>query len=907
MRRPVTPGSTFRTNAVQELTTRDMEGAIVNSGLLGKKPYQHDIKYTQPSQVEYKPPPDIYIPTGTAPRLTSGKRPKTAVARAPPPPKTPRRTTITRTIDPQLPEPVPPEIPFVYYGKVLGSTEPPAANNFEQLNEILERLVSTEGANEWKIHGSLFGEVIRQYCVECAAQGEILSDCRDYFTYASDKIAKIRRHYDNLVAAVEKEVQGNKDAMVPVNEELERARKRKEELLKQIEELKKVLEKLMERYDEMVKRIAAATRELVQMRQVLNDIEEKMARKNARLLELIEQLRVLSSIASSYTNDSLRFAENLAEVRKQQEEAAVTMKEAQDIVDKYKGNIAQIDKEIVELTEALEKARIKPETTDVESQIDLISRRLFKVSAAEEESQQRQVGRRPGFDGSLWEKIKKEYGLQTGKGKNIENMTIQSYEDYAKLKKIVLKHEQEFRLSADMVRAGETGDFELEPNDLDMKGLFAASLMSQIMDRAIKGPVRKRVSTQTLHPRRKIKDENKELERIMKESRLIALVGTDFSHRAPQQLKWILKNVREIYDAKALADEHALMNGKRLMPFPEFIIAYAKENYKLQFLCDQFCWDIYLTAHEHHGRTQELEMFVGFLDEKLTTEQLAFFLVARADCLNIGSAVSLYTRDGLETYNEYYIDVEQMKLLMPLWWGDRLKQRYIDSIMELSVSRPAVHLEATKRYLAMHDILLKLIIFYAEDSIVRLNEMLRMYRIKPRQTREQFDELMKKLVKVLTKQDLEDLYRATVTKTTERENVSRKKFIRLFEQSSLLVKRRKFEFEENQDVELNAAVEEQWNLMKDDLEKIFDFFRAQQALQPDNLTLKTYFDDAVRYHSNFIHAMALNNGKISATQFYRFLFALDALFSALSSVTEDQETLVSMECAIRETWMDAVF
>ena len=97
------------------------------------------------------------------------------------------------------------------------------------------------------------------------------------------------------------------------------------------------------------------------------------------------------------------------------------------------------------------------------------------------------------------------------------------------------------------------------------------------------------------------------------------------------------------------------------------------------------------------------------------------------------------------------------------------------------------------------------------------------------------------------------------------------------------------------------------SLTKEDLEKIFDFFRAQQALQPDNLTLKTYFDDAVRYHSNFIHAMALNNGKISATQFYRFLFALDALFSALSTVTEDQETLVSMECAIRETWMDAVF
>lgn len=906
MRRPVSTGSTFRTNTVQELTTKDMEAVIVNSGLLGKKPSQHEIKYTQPSQVEYKPPPDICIPSGTTTRLASIKRPKTAVARVPPP-KTPRRATVTRNIEPQLPEPTPASIPFVYYGKILGASEPPAANNFEQLNEILERLISEEGANEWKIHGNLFGEVIRQYCVECAAQGEILSDCRDYFVYASDKILQIRHHYDSIVAEVEKEIKANKDAMVPVTEELEKARKRKEELIKFIEDLKKTLDALKSRYDEMVSRIAAATKELAQMRELLNQIEDKLARKNARLLELIEQLRILSSIASSYTNDSLKFAENLAEVRRQQNEAAITIKEAQEIVEQYKTNIALIDKEIGELTEALEQSRIKPETADVEAQIDLISRRLFKTTNVEEELVQRQAGKAPGFDGSLWEKIKKEYGLQTGKGKNIENLTIQSYEDYAKLKKIVLKHEQEFRLSPELVRAGETGDFELEPNDLDLKGLYAASLMSQIMQRAISQPVHKRVETQTVVPRRRVKEENKELQRIMKESRLIALVGTDFSHRSPQQLKWIIKNIREIYDAKALADEHALANGKRIMPFPEFIISYAKEQFKLQFLCDQFCWDIYLTSHEHKTRTQEIEIFVAFLDEKMTTEQLAFFLIARADCLNVGSAVSLYTRDGLETYNEYYIDVEQMELLMPLWWSDRLKQKYIDSITELSVSRPAVHLEATKRYLAMHDILIKLVIFYAEDSVARLSEMLKLYRLKPRPTKEQFETIMRKMVKVLTDQDLEELYRSTILKSVERENISAKKFIRNFEATSLLVKRRKYEYEENQDIELNIAVEEQWNLMKADLERVFEFFRAQQALQPDNLTLKTYFDDAVRYHSNLIHAMALNNGKISSMQFYQFLFALDASFSAISSVTEDQETLISMECAIRETWMDTVF
>lgn len=57
MQHPLLTGrSAFRSKLPKEPTTKDIESAIVNSGLLGKKLTQYKIKYSRPSLADQKPP-----------------------------------------------------------------------------------------------------------------------------------------------------------------------------------------------------------------------------------------------------------------------------------------------------------------------------------------------------------------------------------------------------------------------------------------------------------------------------------------------------------------------------------------------------------------------------------------------------------------------------------------------------------------------------------------------------------------------------------------------------------------------------------------------------------------------------------------------------------------------------------
>jgi hypothetical protein len=114
---------------------------------------------------------------------------------------------------------------------------------------------------------------------------------------------------------------------------------------------------------------------------------------------------------------------------------------------------------------------------------------------------------------------------------------------------------------------------------------------------------------------------------------------------------------------------------------------------KLPFRADQFCWDIHITAHGHNRRAPPIDMFVLFLDE-----QLAFFLVCQSDCSKVGSALRVTTRDDGETGIEYFMSDDQIRMALEIWWKDRNRFEFFNSIIEYSVLRPAIHFKATKKY-----------------------------------------------------------------------------------------------------------------------------------------------------------------------------------------------------------------
>lgn len=1054
-------GSAFRSKLPKEPTTKDIESAIVTSGLLGKKPTQYKIKYSKPSLADQKPPQqqdyNIHLRSNRNNSFQQVQaRPSTAIAHTrdrnrnynnvnyngtartntPRTTRTPRVTNRDRR--PQTPSinngmiasssssistaattsrsKIAPsnsqsdkiilkpesnskkkggEMNSVFYGRVLNSSEPPSSVNFIQLNEILTRLLKQQeeqikmveriekikkkrelkenqekgqikGENDNQnndeidnkiddkindiieeeeeeaemeeeesipdelmndienidishIYNNIFGEVIRQYFVECSAEGDLLSSCRNYFNLANIKIPQIKKHYDDIIDKIVKQTNDDNEAIKTMGPEIESNEKRRLHLQKLIDEFKNNLKILTDHHDKLMNQTAVAFRELSDMQQRVNQLNSRLANKTRKLMELIEELRSLDSISASYTSDTIRFADNLRQIRVQQETGRKQIQKNQIEVDRIKESILIIDKEIVKLTEDIEKSRIKPVISYMGIQVDLVSRRLFKSQKTIEKVMKETVAERTHFTGSLFQKVKEEYMIKNRNKKmspNDEGIVLDSYEDYAMFKQIILKYEQELHMSPAVIEQAEKGEFAYNGKDteksIDFIKLFSSNLAKSIVSDAIHNTPFRRVSTQTLVEQQEFQPEE-EVSKIDKTgSRLLSMIDADYSQRNPQPLDWLLKVIHELYNAKTIEDERTLSQKSvtELKNFPRFIYDYFHKKHKIQFFADQICWDVYITSHEHKERTQEIDVFLGFLDEEFDCEQLAFYLIMRSDCLKVGAPVTVFTRDSVEKYNEYYLADDQIETLMQKWWFERYKKEYFNSVMEQSIPRPSIHLEATKRYVGMNDLLIKNVTFYRDDAVDRLNDLLIKYRIKPRLTLKQFKNLINIIIPSIQDPQIEDFYRSTVAKAKERINTNVDDFVDVFNNTSVVMKRCRQTVKEDGSIGNNHVllqnISDNWESSRPRLMEIFKFFQNQASLQPDNLTLKTMFDDSSRHLNNLNHAIASSDGEMATVYYYQFLFSLDALFSTLKNEFK-QDSLISMECTIRESWLEKVF
>jgi hypothetical protein len=441
---------------------------------------------------------------------------------------------------------------------------------------------------------------------------------------------------------------------------------------------------------------------------------------------MINQLRVMTDISSSYTIDTLRFAENLKLLREQQEEARAKVEKTGRIVDTYRLYIARYDKEISMLTDSIENSRVAPQRNDHAVQVDIITRRLFKQQKHEIISSPLTASVTPvqQDEGDLMKRVATEFALAADHPGGMKQIVVTSYEEYAKLRRILFKHEDEFRIPPEAITDMENGDIRFQDADESHLRLFAASMIDSVLYRAARKKPLHEITTQILKPQLTKDTSNANFQRIAKESRFISLVGIDYSRRSSRQFSWLLETINAIYEHKRIDDEKALAAGKPLVPLPEYVIKYANDVMKLPFLADQLCWDIHITAHEHNGRAPPVDMFVSFLDEQFNTEQLAFFLLCRSDCLKVGSAVTVTTRDHVETYNEYFMSDDQIRMALEIWWKDRNRLEFFNSIIECSVPRPAIHLGATKKYVGIYDVLLSSVLMYVDEKVRRLRELL---------------------------------------------------------------------------------------------------------------------------------------------------------------------------------------
>jgi len=899
-------GSTFRNRYSKEPSLSDIEDPLIDSGLLGKNPLsKRIIRTTSINDDSFSDFSDKKTSLYIKPRAKTRIKPDQLISKPIILDASPRRPQTSVGLNSK--EEKVKEVPNVFYGSILPPNEPPSPSNFVQLSEMLSRLLESEEIDESDVYSQIFCDLVRQFYIECSEEGVLLNKCRCFFEESQKKIPEIRTTLQSKLDKIQIEIQENQKSQNMLHESITENEKHSNHLVSVVEDMKKDLSLLISKHDQYIKAISVSSHEANDLKRNLDQLGQNISMKSKKLAELNEQLRSLDVIGAQYTADTLRFTENIRSIRKQQESGKAKLASSSYEIQSAKGSIAILDREIQAMTLELEKAQAVPEHFNIDTQTDLISKKAISTGSGQKIEREQS---RKEITGTLFERICQEHALLCGK-EQARPLQALTYDEFYKLKSIIVSHETEFRMSKDDINMANKGEFVLHSDNHDYIRLFASKLTSDIMDRAVARTPKSSIVSQTLSKSNQKEADTTQGPKIKEKTRFISMLISDYSMRNPKRFDWLLTNIRTLYDEKAVENEKLIAEGAVLLPFPEFILAFSKKRYVLDFVSDQFCWDIHISANEHIDRTLEAEMFSGFLNEKYNAEQLAFYLRCRADCIKIGCSVTVRTRDQLETFNEYYLSQDQLESILPSWWEERYQKSLLQEILEYSVARPAIHLESTKRYIAMHDVLNVCINAYEKDTISRLNELLLSYRIVPRINIIKFNELMLSLIPVLTPKQIEDFYRSAVTKSKHRLEISKDKFIKMFQSSCFVRRDRKKEMKKaaKKVEQTHESVSHAWFEKKSHLMMIMDYFVVQSSLQPDNLTLKAYLEDAQRYLSMLNHSLSTGDGDLSCLHYYRLLFTLDILYSAVRPMDPEffQPSLVSLECAIREGWLDSVF
>lgn len=914
-------GSVFRNKLTYDKDSEEIEETIAKSGLWGKDPTKVVVvRQEDPWQYEYEREQmekESHIPLlKTSSRATNQVTPSNITTNRPQTQKnyvqqilSSRRPKSSQSDYLTPRDPV--DAPNVFFWKVLGENEPPTESNFKQLEEMLERLIEKGNTSIDFIFYHIFGGIAQQYGIECSAQAEVLVDCRNYFDFARLEIPKIYAYYNNKLEVVRQKALDLLELANKFKIETEENRKMSEELSRTIAEIKQELSIIISHHDNLVKQIAIAQQEAAEMKKEVIELADNLKIKSHLLAQLNDELRSLDIISAQYTQDLLRCAEDIVTLREQCDKLKSKVIQARAKISDIRKIISNLDKDIQELSSALIDARKVPDKNEIVVQCDMISRRFFNETKTKSNSLKMNTKLSRGRKKEETFKRFVELFNNASSKKNNGKIIINGYEDMAILKRLIMENDDVFRIPEELVELAYKGDFNLYPLNEDYCRLFAHSVVSRAVERAIRKHPQRSISTQTVVKKVQLLSLDESALKQKMDGGFLGLLKSDFSTRQPKHLSWLLSEINTLYDLKAIENEKYISKHEIPPPFHASIFEHAKNVYKLEFVADQYCWDLYNTVHEHLDRCLWIEMFSAFIEEIYSAEQMAFFLRARQECMKIGAPVPVKTRDQLEVYNEYYLSEDQIENELIKWWADRYQKKFLADILAFSIARPTVHLESTKRYVSMSDILCKSVQEYFYDNIRRLDEHLKEYRIIPRVTYDHFEEIVKELIPHISNKQVGRIHRSTVKKSRQRTCVDIYDFKDVFKRECLLFKQ-SFEDTSTKNIQLStiihSSVSSLWFRYKSRLLKLIEYFRVQTTLHPSNLILKIYYDYANRLLSMFTHALSTHDGSGCCIYLFKLVANVDIMYSTFRQIDPDliSPTLLSMECGIRENWLESI-
>jgi len=804
------------------------------------------------------------------------------------------------------------DAPKAFYRNFLPPTAPPSISDYIQLKELLDKLRLSQDSNNvlslYDSYESIFLEVIRQYFIESSSQGRLLDKCRLFYFSLCKSIPKLKTRFENDLRRLQQRIEENNQIIESVKKDMIPSEDRKNHLSSLISELKDEQQLLVKHMDGVTTTLAQTSKEVDDLKVAATQLDSRIAEKNQKLIKLNDDLRTLDGVSAKCTADTVSVADYLRSVLNQIDINKTKIENEKKHIERFELSLSTINMEIEEIKNSFNQTITYVEHNDSSVQADLMvkTQKSSVIEKAKELREQQETAKSMPL-AFAFHSLTKSGKFSIPK----DGIQVSTYEEFASLKHLLLEHSSKFQMDKESINNAESGDFTLKEAPNDYIRLFSTKLTSSILDSSNRKVPLTEIGSQTLNRIVAISQKPSEmlLSAVSTEDKFIRMIPVDYSQREPKSLLWMINSIRMIYDSKYTSDMKSIQNEDKLRPLNQFIIEFAKKNHSLEFLAYQFCWDINNTGIFYKGLNGEIDLFMQALYEYIDVEQLCFMLICRDSIIKSGSVVSLKLEDQSEQITEYYLNQDQLKVLLQKWWKDRFDIRVYNKVMEHAISRPAVHLEAIKRYVSMNDILKVTVGQYKLDLTHQIQELLMKTRIVPRISREDFRKLLLSLLPTLSDEDISKFYRITVIKNLHRLDVSEDEFAIKFRQGSLLLVRNEKPENDIRQEELMETIKDQWNTKKDELSQMVNFFDQFSKEHNDNIGLRALVIECQRHLSMLTHSISSNISSDACYDYFHLLFSLDLLFCNLPtpSLENNESTLVSLECSIKEYWLDSVF
>ena len=631
-------------------------------------------------------------------------------------------------------------------------------------------------------------------------RGEILTKITDYYKTLEGEIPEIQANFEKSHNAASESLRQAEEN----NKKLEAER---DASVAVIDKQMKTIEGLKQQWNDCKLRCTSAEN---QLRDITNDKsamsrsshsnQEKLQDINAQIEEKKLQKKKLNDLIDTLTKD---IARRTAELNGATNELKEVKEQLNKLIEQNKGFIEIIEDRNLLLTK-LKNTPLRDSDRsnfhDVGVIVNTIPKKKEKQRTAEKTSS---INGQDQFKQikSDMKLVKKEL-LGADSEASEQPIKINTYEDLMKVRETILKNNNIFDFSVKSITTAHEGNFAIDKAGTDQARIFAHWMMERVMKRVCTSVMRSESEVQTdevetmIQEKPKEEDqqqqeEEKELQELkltpkllvpfMKKSRFVTLLSSNESNREPKGLDWLVHSIRSIFDEKTIDDRTQVRKGDDVIPMPEYVIKWALRQFGREDLTQKGCWDIFITSHYHMQKYLEITLFVRFLDEYWTTEQLSFFLKCRMWILERCVSIPVQHIELNEYLTETFLTQSQVFAFFVNFFPDTEEELRND--ISIRACDTADHERNTSKdasSIPMNRVLELAVGEQMDGRIRRIRRMLAFFRPVPRMTLRRFDNYIHQMIPNIDPNMVDSLYRSSLVPNNARSDIDQQDFIDLY-------------------------------------------------------------------------------------------------------------------------------